>query len=170
MTRGRTSARGGGGFFSRGGGAGRGGRGGFTSNRGGGAQRGGRRGWRDWEKVCLMQNYFTPILNSPRFSPTETVKLRSPFRRSGRCLKRSSSTVWRSCGSRWTSRRICACGRPLRGFPNRELILFFRVGAARPSGGSTRTTKRTIASRRSRRGLCSWSSVSSTMSRLRRTL
>ena len=51
MGRGRTPARGGAGFASRGG-AVRGGRGGAAATRGGGAPRGGRRGWRDWEKAC----------------------------------------------------------------------------------------------------------------------
>ncbi|EKM59498.1 uncharacterized protein PHACADRAFT_137336 [Phanerochaete carnosa HHB-10118-sp] len=71
MMRGRSAARGGAGFSTRGGAA-RGGRGGFTSNRGGNAQRGGRRGWRDWEKNNRTREASVAI--SPEWTMLEEIE------------------------------------------------------------------------------------------------
>ena len=91
----------------------RGGRGGFTGGRGGNAQRG-RRGWKDWGQV-------SPVLgavgaHTDAVFTSQTVRVKLPLRslQNGKCSRRSSSTVYLSCGSKWMNPKNCASLSSLR--------------------------------------------------------
>ena len=102
FARGRALGRGATPFVSRGAQRTRGGT--IPPNKG--AQRGGRRGWRDWEKVALLNPTCTNFLISiPRTIARESPLLRS--RRSGACWKRSNSIVFPNSSWTLTIQKIC---------------------------------------------------------------